>query len=299
MSMRMPIMSRRESGALVDAMYEDLGLRLAGKGVPTFPVRRMDYRFAETKKYWVDDDPAMTHFFTGMSLLFPEGESYFVRSVRALREGIWKGSRLDKEIGRFIGQEAMHSKEHQAFHVSTSQFGLNPESMEAFTGTLLKFLEKRLSKKSNLLVTTGIEHYTAVTGAEVMRWGYRHITDETMRNLWLWHAVEETEHKAVAYDLYRQLYGRGLGDYLQRVGIYTFISLPIVFGLANAYGVVLMKRDGQLLNLASWLKIGKVLSFSLAKAGWGLMQYYRPDFHPNQIDESTLLAQTKRVLGLS
>ena len=40
------------------------------------------------------------------------------------------------------------------------------------------------------------------------------MTDTTIRNLWLWHSVEETEHKAVAYDMYEYLYGKGLDAYI-------------------------------------------------------------------------------------
>ncbi|MEK5750209.1 metal-dependent hydrolase, partial [Acinetobacter nosocomialis] len=69
---------------------------------------------------------------------------------------------LDREISAFIGQEAMHSKEHHAFHISAQQHGLNPESLEKITGIVLKGLEKVFSKKWNLLVTVGLEHYTAV-----------------------------------------------------------------------------------------------------------------------------------------
>lgn len=89
----------------------------------SFPVRSMDYNFENTPKYWCANDPAMTHYFTGLSTLFPEGESYFVRSVRALREHAKLNEALDREISAFIGQEAMHSKEHHAFHISAQQHG--------------------------------------------------------------------------------------------------------------------------------------------------------------------------------
>ena len=82
-----------------------------------------------------------------MSTLFPEGEAYFVRSVRALRHQIQDNPQLDKDIGAFIGQEAMHSKEHHAFHQSAEQFGLDPASLENATGLILKTLEKLLGKK--------------------------------------------------------------------------------------------------------------------------------------------------------
>ena len=106
----------------------------------------MDYNFEDTPRYWCNHEPSLTHYFTGLSTLFPEGESYFVRSVRALRAKAKENEILDREIGAFIGQEAMHSKEHHAFHVSAQQYGLNPESLEKATGIVLKAIEKVFSK---------------------------------------------------------------------------------------------------------------------------------------------------------
>ena len=214
----------------------------------SFPVRRMDYNFENTPKYWCANDPAMTHYFTGLSTLFPEGESYFVRSVRALREHAKLNEALDREISAFIGQEAMHSKEHHAFHISAQQHGMNPESLEKVIGIVLKGLEKVFSKKWNLLVTVGLEHYTAVLVVSMMETVNEYMTDKTIRDLWLWHSVEETEHKAVAFDLYEYLYGNGLNAYLPRVTIFT-LSLILITGLSTIYQIVLMKRDKQLSNL--------------------------------------------------
>ncbi len=193
----------------------------------SFPVRRMDYEFQDMPKYWCNNEPTFTHYFTGLSTLFPEGESYFVRSVRALRDKVKSNPKLDRDIGAFIGQEAMHSKEHHAFHVSAQQYGLDPESLEKVTGIILKAIEQIFPKKWNLLVTVGLEHYTAVLVVEMMKNVNELMTDTTIRNLWLWHSVEETEHKAVAYDMYEYLYGKGLDAYIPRVAIFTF-SLVLI-----------------------------------------------------------------------
>jgi predicted metal-dependent hydrolase len=257
----------------------------------------MDYDFGVMPKYWCDDEPSLTHFFTGLSTLFPEGESYFVRSVRALRHRVKSGSQLDRDIGAFIGQEAMHSKEHHAFHVSAQQYNLDPESLEQVTGIILKSIEKVFPKKWNLLVTVGLEHYTAVLVATMMRSTYQLMQDDTVRNLWLWHSVEETEHKAVAFDLYQELYGSGLSAYLPRVTIYTF-SLALITSLSTVYHVVLMKRDGQLFNGRTWARF---LSFAGEHYKAFLPQfltYYRLSFHPNDVDESALVATTKEIIGL-
>ena len=263
----------------------------------SFPVRRMDYNFENTPKYWCANDPAMTHYFTGLSTLFPEGESYFVRSVRALREHAKLNEALDREISAFIGQEAMHSKEHHAFHISAQQHGMNPESLEKATGIVLKGLEKVFSKKWNLLVTVGLEHYTAVLVVSMMETVNEYMTDKTIRDLWLWHSVEETEHKAVAFDLYEYLYGNGLNAYLPRVTIFT-LSLILITGLSTIYQIVLMKRDKQLSNLKTWQNFFNFAAKQYKTFIPKFFEYYRYDFHPNQTNEKNLVATTKIKLGI-
>lgn len=263
----------------------------------SFPVRRMDYNFENTPKYWCANDPAMTHYFTGLSTLFPEGESYFVRSVRALREHAKLNEALDREISAFIGQEAMHSKEHHAFHISAQQHGMNPESLEKVTGIVLKGLEKIFSKKWNLLVTVGLEHYTAVLVVSMMETVNEYMTDKTIRDLWLWHSVEETEHKAVAFDLYEYLYGNGLNAYLPRVTIFT-LSLILITGLSTIYQIVLMKRDKQLSNLKTWQNFFNFAAKQYKTFIPKFFEYYRYDFHPNQTNEKNLVATTKIKLGI-
>ncbi|MFW2036302.1 metal-dependent hydrolase [Acinetobacter junii] len=263
----------------------------------SFPVRRMDYNFENTPKYWCANDPAMTHYFTGLSTLFPEGESYLVRSVRALREHAKLNEALDREISAFIGQEAMHSKEHHAFHISAQQHGMNPESLEKVTGIVLKGLEKVFSKKWNLLVTVGLEHYTAVLVVSMMETVNEYMTDKTIRDLWLWHSVEETEHKAVAFDLYEYLYGNGLNAYLPRVTIFT-LSLILITGLSTIYQIVLMKRDKQLSNLKTWQNFFNFAAKQYKTFIPKFFEYYRYDFHPNQTNEKDLVATTKIKLGI-
>lgn len=263
----------------------------------SFPVRRMDYNFENTPKYWCANDPAMTHYFTGLSTLFPEGESYFVRSVRALREHAKLNEALDREISAFIGQEAMHSKEHHAFHISAQQHGMNPESLEKVTGIVLKGLEKVFSKKWNLLVTVGLEHYTAVLVVSMMETVNEYMTDKTIRDLWLWHSVEETEHKAVAFDLYEYLYGNGLNAYLPRVTIFT-LSLILITRLSTIYQIVLMKRDKQLSNLKTWQNFFNFAAKQYKTFIPKFFEYYRYDFHPNQTNEKNLVATTKIKLGI-
>ena len=105
-----------------------------------FPVRRMDFDFSAVDRYWFKGDAGLTHFMTALSTLFPVGERFFVDAVRAVRyhEAIKDNVDLQAQISAFIGQEAMHSKEHHAMNRHAEQFGYEDiEWMEKTTGTVL------------------------------------------------------------------------------------------------------------------------------------------------------------------
>lgn len=263
----------------------------------SFPVRRMDYKFENIKKYWCDNDPALTHFFTGMSTLLPEGEDYFLRIVRSLRTKIKDNNKLNTDVGAFIGQEAMHSKEHHTFHISAQQHDLDPESLEKMTGYVLKRIEKVFPEKWNLSLVAGLEHYTATLAVEMMANVQNRITDSTIRHLWLWHSIEETEHKAVVYDFYEYLYGKNLKAYIPRVSIYTF-GLFLILSLSILFQLVLMKRDKQLLNIKSWATYLKFMAETGLRITPSFLSYYNFNFHPNKTNEFELLQSMKRQIGL-
>jgi len=272
----------------------------------TFPVRRMDFEFDEVKNHWIDNDPCTTHLLTAMSVMFPDGERYFVDSVRAVRDQVTNDPQLQKDISAFIGQEAMHAKEHHSFHLNAAVHGLDPESLERFTFNLLKYATRyvfRDGKQQRLALTCALEHFTGTIAAQLMRREdiQALMQDETMKHLWLWHSIEENEHKAVAFDVYQHIYGNGVYAYLNRVVIMVLAIVGIVIAKFG-FLITLMSRDKQLFNLRSWRK-------GLSRA-WGLhgffteiipdtWDYMRPGFHPWQHDTHALLDKYRQKLGMA
>ena len=94
------------------------------------PPRRMDFEFSEdSKRYWYADNSFLTTFWTTLSSLFPEGETFFVDSVKNYRHEI-KDQLLKDQVSGFIGQEAMHSKEHAAFNDIAERNGLPANTLD-------------------------------------------------------------------------------------------------------------------------------------------------------------------------
>ncbi|MCU0188605.1 metal-dependent hydrolase, partial [Citrobacter freundii] len=46
-------------------------------------------------------------------------------------------------------------------------------------------------------------------------------SNETLKNIWLWHAIEESEHKSVAFDLYQD----ASGNNFIRLVVMPFVTL--------------------------------------------------------------------------
>ena len=287
-------------------------VNISNRAGARFPVRRMDFEFGEVPRYWAANDAGLTHFMTTLSALFPEGEQFFVDSTRAVRKHPkLSDPDLQREISAFIGQEAMHSKEHLAFNSSAQSYGYDIRTMEQQTGKVIRTGTKVLTtllkpfgvtkEMIDLTGTCALEHFTAVIAAELLQNKdvQAMFNDSTMHQLWMWHAVEENEHKAVVFDVYTAIYGHGLKAYTMRA-IAMIIAMGLIFMTQSYFTAQLMKIDGKL----TWKDSKYMLKFMYARKGFmtrqipELLDFFRPNFHPNDSDTDQLLADWKLKLGL-
>lgn len=264
-------------------------------GVP-IRVRRMNYEIPELPKYWYKNNAWITHFLNALSTTFPDGERFFIHSVRHFESQI-QDPQLREQIRAFIGQEANHGKEHEAFNQAlVAQHGLPLESKIGFMRKALAWAKKRYSPREQLAMTVGFEHFTAIL-ANLMLEQPEVIQDldGMYADMFLWHAVEETEHKAVAFDVYEAVDG----DYWLRVksmAAATFFFLLI--SLRMQYS--LLKHDEQLGNWRDALGFAR---FMLSKPGFltriipDYLAFYLPGFHPWQQDNSQLIARYVKALA--
>lgn len=289
-------------------------VNISNRAGATFPVRRMNFNFENVPEYWMNGSAGLTHFMTGLSALFPAGEKLFIDSVRAVRHypEIKDNEALQKEISAFIGQEAMHTQEHVGFNQSAQKYGHDVGSLEKHTDWLIQGTRKVFGKvvkpfgmtqeMVDLTATTALEHFTATIASELLR--NPHIqelmTDETMKYLWLWHAIEENEHKAVAYDVYEEVFGRGLKSYTLRntalvvaMGLILLEQSSFVYKLLKADNKVNMKELGSIYKYA--YSPSKGIIAGMVKE---MLMYFKPGFHPNDLDTKELLETWKAKLGL-
>jgi predicted metal-dependent hydrolase len=262
------------------------------------PTRRISFEEslqAVPKHFANDGDLITSHVAAGLSAVFPDGEDFFVRSVRHFRDQI-DDPALKRQVAGFIGQEAMHGREHRAFNDRLAELGYPTKQVERFTKWGLELRERIAPAKANLAATAALEHFTA-TLAELV------LTDEqtresfghpAVRDLFVWHALEESEHKAVAFDVYKAVGGT------ERMRVWTMNALRygFVIGMFFQVSVSLLfdratYKRGNLRK--SWRKFSK--SPVVSRKVWDqLKDYNRPDFHPDDRETTELVERWQAEL---
>jgi len=253
--------------------------------------QRMGFEFDEkVPRYWLDNNYLISHTMNALSVLFPEGEQFFVDSVRAFRDQI-NDPKLKAEVRGFIGQEAMHSLEHITMNQHVRDQGMPVEEMEKDLKVILD-LARKLPKRHQLAVTCALEHITAMMADMLLeRDDVREDMHESMRPLWVWHAIEETEHKAVAYDVFQQVGG----TYAERA-FYQLFATAALGVVATWFTGRMVMKDRKHFSVKDaakgmWRMWGKDGAFSSLIPAWA--EYFKPDFHPWDKDNSELIGRFK------
>ena len=266
--------------------------------VRVVPTRRMSFAASlQTlpKHFAGDGDLIMSHVLAVLSGVFPDGEEYFVRSVRHFRSDI-VDPELKRQVAGFIGQEAIHGREHRALNDRLSELGYGTKRIERFTKKGLGIRGRAFTPAANLASTAALEHFTA-TLAEVIlssETARDMIGAEEIRDVLVWHALEESEHKAVAFDVFKAIGGA------ERTRRWTMNMTTVIFlgGMAtqamismlgdratyrrgNLRGSVRRLRDNPFFRRAVWDK---------------LRDYNRHDFHPDDHDTEALLEEWRERL---
>lgn len=266
--------------------------------------RRVNIDFESAKSDgWPLDRKDTEELLNALSFVFPTGEKFFIESVQHVQDRI-ADPVLREQAKLFIYQEAMHSKEHSRCNDVLLEAHPHGERIEAFTRKCLDLNRRYTSKAVQLAATCAFEHFTAMLADRLLsaQESFMATTNPAFATLWLWHAVEETEHKAVCFDVYQHVFGKGVVSYLRRIAVMFFATVG--FMITAGVGVRQIKRG---------LKTPTQSSTSPAAAEqpqtgqpniWYLLRnivflrlyfdYYRPSFHPWNHDNADLIEQWKK-----
>jgi uncharacterized protein len=290
-----------------------------------FPVRRISFEevIADLERdFATDGDVLAQHLLAALSGLFPDGEELFIEAVRHHRDQVSDPDLL-RQVNAFIGQEVTHGREHRRLNERLAELGYRSKMVEetigqgdALTPAMrrivwlatrvgpLRDVGRRLDEEGDLApsplmqlaLTAALEHYTATMAQTLLTSDdlQGRFADDRLFRLWAWHAIEECEHKAVAFDVYKAVGG----DEATRLRAMRMATLALLF-ITSYHTVVGALRDPR-----------SHLGFGLLRSLWSnrsnpflsrrfrrlIADYGRPDFHPLQHDTTELEAAWRRWL---
>lgn len=254
---------------------------------------------AHVPRYWFGGNAGLSHAVSGLNLLFPAGERFFVRSVRAYLDQIEDPALLARVRG-FIGQEAQHGRAHEAAFRVLERQGYEVSSFLKWYEWLgYEVIEPLAPPILRLAVTVALEHYTAVLAENALSRDMLEAAHPALRDLLRWHAAEEIEHKSVAFDVLQAVDDR----YAVRVAglaLGTFVLL--MFWTVGARHLV---RQDPWLSRARLRQDRRDAAAMGAKQDFwavGLVSYLARGFHPDQRDnrrlaDAWLAAHRPEVVG--
>jgi predicted metal-dependent hydrolase len=253
-------------------------------------------RDAATPRLWHGGRVEATAIYNALSATFPIGEAYFVESVRKFREGA--PPKLAEEIKGFTTQEAIHSREHDAFNKRAAEAGYDLSRLEQRVSERLAITKDR-PPIVNVAATMALEHFTAILAHQLLA-NPRHLAgaEPETADLWRWHAVEEIEHKGVAYDTW--LWATRGWPRFKRWKVKAKIMLLVTRNFLvdrTAGSLELMRQDGVTGLKAWWLLLIYlwVRPSMFRKIGGAWLSYFLPGFHPWNVDDRHLLGAYARI----
>ena len=255
-------------------------------------------REAVTPRWWLNNDPFGSAVMNALSLTFPDGERFFIQSVKRFAKDA--PPRLAADIRAFTVQEGAHTREHMAFNAITERAGYQTAEIEAYVTDRLAIARARPAI-AQLAATMALEHFTAA-------FAHRLLADPDLlkgsppdlARLWRWHSIEEIEHKGVAYDVFLHATRQMSPLKRWRLRRWAMLLTTLLFTrTVQETSLMLLKQDGIVgwrakLGLMRWLWLKPGLYRRMIA---DYFAFYLPDFHPWQVDDRDLIAEAEAGLA--
>jgi predicted metal-dependent hydrolase len=261
----------------------------------------MDFPFAdaEVPRWWLYGNPVMTHMANGLNLLFPPGERFFIRSVKHYLDRI-EDPELKKRVKGFFGQEGRHGHEHERANAMIERHGYDlSRFLKLYEEWAFDFIEPACPPVLRLSATVACEHFTATMAKNALSDGFLDGAHPVMAELLRWHAAEEIEHKAVAFDVLREVDPR----YAVRIAGLVIATTQLLGWWAVATSMLMSQENLSAEEKARYRDEAKRVT--RARAGTqrldlfraAILDYLRPDFHPDQHDDYGMAREYLQSVG--
>lgn len=243
----------------------------------------LNFKIDEIPKFWFGNDPFKTRFFDALSLTFPEGERFFIESVRLFRDQI-QDEDLQQKVKDFIRQEAQHGIAHDHMNQQMIAQGMPVEKFTQMLRERFQGVLKNQSAEYCIALTAASEHLTALMAEcffgekETMQDAHPYV-----RALLAWHSIEEMEHRDVAFDVMKNI--AKVDEKNRKKALLIASTMMLIF---NSY------RTNEMLKVDGFSKLQRAKLFAkglpwflgrkgkLSKMKNQYLDWFKPDFHPSQ-----------------
>ncbi|SAK39111.1 metal-dependent hydrolase [Caballeronia glebae] len=258
-----------------------------------FERRDIDFRLlGPMPRFWLASDCHRTRFYDAMSLMFPEGERAFIEAVQLHREKIRDNPELQREAAEFVAQEALHTREHLRYNAQLAAQGLPVRALEARVAAQQAFARRFLPPSVRLAITACLEHFTAMFADQLLRSPDVFVDAcDGVADLWRWHALEEIEHKAVAFDVFAAAVPGSFRRYVMRCT--AMLAVTLIFSTPLwRMTFSLVRCDGRVRDLRGWMRLLRdqlISPGTLTRMTPRWFAWFAPGFHPWQHDNRDLI----------
>ena len=264
---------------------------LSKSHIPIVP-RRPKWDFADLKeRFFFGGNGLKSAFVVALSGSFPPGEKEFIQSVRLFMDRV-RDPKLIADVKGFTAQEGQHSLQHKLMNEAFDRLGYSATRVsEQFEEIEQEWAEER-SDADRLAATVVMEHITAVMAHFALtRPEEFDPLPDSVRELLLWHAIEEIEHKSVAFDVYEECVGDG--NRLRRQLLLHMVLFPL--GIRD-FQRMLLRELG---HKPTWKERAEMARYLLGPGGLVVsvlpryLALLKPGFHPWDVDNSDLVDEWK------
>ena len=276
----------------MSAVIADTIADRTGVSSPHIEVRKMDFSFEQIDTMdWYRGNPILTAFMAVLSGTFPPGEQMFIESVRNYKDRV-TDPQLKEDVKDFTRQEAHHTMQHLLANRKLEDLGWKAQAIEKRVEKAIKLLNAKRSKRERLAATVCLEHITAIVAEYVLTHPEQlEGMHPSIKYMMIWHAIEEIEHKSVAFDVYMTTGGK------------RKMLLRIMRAIAVLFPTLTFGRTIYLLwaarRMPSWAQTKEAWTMLFGEDGMftcikePFKDFYRDDFHPEDHDNRELIEKWK------
>jgi len=234
------------------------------------------------KKYWFHDSVFKSSLGDASSIIIPRIERFIIHTVNRFLPTV-SDQKLKAELTNLLHEETSHARVHDAYNAMLKREGYKINLSLKLEDSMFSFLEKFSSPLSNLGVCMCTEFFTLIFAKHTIE---QKIFDEEgvdprLKRVWLWHHMEEMDHRSACYDLFKALGG----GYFRRLYCMVIVSLTFFF-LLHLNHILLLHQNGGLYRprimwRGMWYLFGPNGNYVNSMKEW--YKFFKPSFSPNEI----------------